>query len=217
MVGAVIVAFVVALGAEQGPPPVLRAGVSVEMAGSRNAVAVREADGAEAVVVAVTANGSVYLGTAPVVASELPKKMASVGLGAGRVFVKCDTRAKYVDVAKALGAVRKAGVQRIVLLTDQKDSRDTTASPVPPKGLEVAEGTDAPTTAAGGVVEVTVTGPGEEGRVEALLRKQRAGTANAVLRFDPQLPYGEVVRVVDACRGMGAKVFLVTATAPEVR
>ena len=155
--------------------PVLRAGVSVEMATTQHAVAVPQADEEDALVVAVTAKGRVYLGVTSLSPAELPAKVR----GGKQVYIKADSRAPYAEVARVLEALRQAGFAAPLLLTGQKDTPEP-GRPLPPRGLEVHLAPGAETAA----VEVRV---------------RAAGSA----------AYGDVVRVIDACRGAGASVLLV--------
>lgn len=154
--------------------PVLRAGVSVELAGTQHAVAMPQADEEDAQVVAVTIKGKVYLGVTPLSPAELPAKVR----GGKPVYLKADARASYSVVAAVLHALRQAGFSTVSLLTAQQESPQP-GHPVPPKGLAVRL---APAAGAA-AVEVHVRPAGS--------------TA-----------YGDVVRVIDACRGAGAGVLL---------
>jgi len=66
-------------------PPALRAGVSVEMAATSHASPMPEADREDAVVVAVTAKGTVYYGITPVSPAELGRRSEEVCRGRGSI------------------------------------------------------------------------------------------------------------------------------------
>lgn len=103
--------------------PMLQKGVSVDMAKATNPREMREADQDDAVVVAVTRDGRIYLGS-----DQLPKERLSEriqDLLAAKVdktvYVKSDRRAKYGGVVDVVDIVRSAGVDTLGLLTDKVD------------------------------------------------------------------------------------------------
>src|ERR1035438_8269151 len=117
--------------------PALRKGVSVQMPVTTSALAMPDADLADALVVAVTFGGSVYLEVVKVTPAQLSGDLKSriTAHPGKRVYLKGDTRTPYSTVAEVLEALRTAGVNAPILLTSQHDS--TSASYVPPMGLEV--------------------------------------------------------------------------------
>src|ERR1017187_9856407 len=117
--------------------PALRKGVSVQMPVTRNAAAMPDADLADALVVAVTFAGNVYLEVAKVTPAQLSGEVKTLLTAHPdkRVYLKGDARTPYSTVAEVLEALRTAGVKAPILLTSQHDS--TNASYVPPMGLEV--------------------------------------------------------------------------------
>lgn len=123
--------------AQQATP--LQRGVSVQMAVSRNAVAVPDADTASAVVVALTADGASYLGGDPVPVADLADRVRS--LVAPRtdktLYIKADARVPYSRLVEIIDAVQTSGVAGVTLLTAQQDAADQGKRPVPPKGLEM--------------------------------------------------------------------------------
>ncbi len=112
--------------------PMLQKGVSVDMAKVNNAQDMQEADKDDAIIVAVTRDGHLFLGSTQVGLSEVTTKVKD--LLANRldktVFVRSDQRAKYGDVVKAVDEVRSAGVDKIGLLTEK--NRSKTGAPAPP-------------------------------------------------------------------------------------
>jgi biopolymer transport protein ExbD len=112
--------------------PMLQKGVSVDMAKVNNAQDMQDADKDDAIIVAVTRDGHLYLGSTQVGLSEITTKVKD--LLANRldktVFVRSDQRAKYGDVVKAVDEVRSAGVDKIGLLTEK--NRGKTGAPAPP-------------------------------------------------------------------------------------
>src|SRR5580698_9606943 len=114
--------------------PMLQKGVSVDMAKVNNAQDMQDADKDDAIIVAVTRDGHLFLGSTQVGLSEVTSKVKD--LLANRldktVFVRSDQRAKYGDVVKAVDEVRSAGVENLGLLTEKPQSNKT--APPPPAG-----------------------------------------------------------------------------------
>lgn len=154
--------------------PVLRAGVSVEMAATQHAGTMLQADEEDAVVVAVTAKGRVYLGVTPLSPAELPAKVR----GGKQVYLKADARASYSAVSAVLDALRQAGHATASLLTAQTDTPQP-AGPLPPKGLEVrlAPGPEA----AAVEVRVTAAGTASYGEVVRVADACRGAGASVLL------------------------------------
>lgn len=212
--------------APQAPP--LQKGVSVEMAPTRHALAMPGADRPGAWIVAVTARGSVYFGVDPVSPGELREKVkaALAGHTGTSLYLKGDARVPYGSVRTVLAAAREAGIEAPNLLTSQRDSPEP-GYPVPPKGLGVLIGRSVPAASESIVIQAL---PGEQqlalsvnherASLETLptkLAKLLAGGNRklVVLKADEGLKYGDVVRVIDACRSAGAKVFLAEAGLPS--
>jgi biopolymer transport protein ExbD len=109
------------------------------MVGSRNAVAVPAADTASALVVALTADGTSYLGGDPMPVAALAERVR--GIVATRsdktLYIKADARVPYSRLVEIIDAVQTSGVAGVTLLTAQQDAADQGQRPVPPKGLEM--------------------------------------------------------------------------------
>jgi biopolymer transport protein ExbD len=114
--------------------PMLQKGVSVDMAKADNARDLQDADKDDAIIIAVTHDGNLYLGSSKIQLSEITGKVKD--LIANRldktVFVRSDSRAKYGDVVKAVDEVRSAGVDHLGLLTEKIRGKGTAAPPPPP-------------------------------------------------------------------------------------
>ena len=114
--------------------PMLQKGVSVDMVQVNNAREMQAADQDDAVIVAVTRDGGIFLGSSQVRKEDITSKVRD--LLANRldktVFVKSDARAKYGDVVAVVDEVRAAGVDQLGLLTEKK--RERTPAPPPPGG-----------------------------------------------------------------------------------
>ena len=133
-----LVAGMSAVGAAQQAVPLQR-GVSVQMAASRNAVAVPAADTANALVVALTADGTSYLNAEPVPASNLADRVRSIVSTRSdkTLYIKADARVPYSRLVEIIDAVQTSGITGVTFLTAQQDAADQGQRPVPPKGLEM--------------------------------------------------------------------------------
>ena len=74
----------------------------------------------DAVIVTVTRDGNIFLGTGQVRLRDLSYEIRTRMNEAveSKVYIKADARSKYADVAAVLEAVRLAQVQDIALLTE---------------------------------------------------------------------------------------------------
>jgi biopolymer transport protein ExbD/biopolymer transport protein TolR len=97
--------------------------VSVDMAKVDNPTAMPDADKEDAIVVAITRDGSVYLGQNKVATTELgPMVREKIGDKPDKaIFVRADARAQYRAVEDAIDAVRTAGVEDVGLLTEKRE------------------------------------------------------------------------------------------------
>ena len=119
--------------------PMLQKTFSVNMAKTQNPIDMKDADKDDAVVLAVTRDGNVFLGTSPIALDEITQKtkdMISSKLDK-TVYVKSDASAKYGDVVKVINDVRAAGVDSLGLLTEKLSK--TGAIP-PPAAADVDAG-----------------------------------------------------------------------------
>jgi biopolymer transport protein ExbD len=105
--------------------PMLQKGVSVDLARVQNSRSMADADKEDAVVLAVTRDGKVYLGSSPIrideITSTVKERLASKL--DKTVYVKSDARAKYGDVVSVIDDVRAAGVDALGLLTEKVERR----------------------------------------------------------------------------------------------
>jgi biopolymer transport protein ExbD/biopolymer transport protein TolR len=124
--------------AQSGVVPLQR-GVSVQQPVTSNAVAVPNADKQDALVVALTADGSVYLAgnrlSAPALADRLRSILST--RNEKTLYIKADARVPYAHLVEVIDAVWKSGIEGLTLLTAQRDASDQGSRPVPPKGLEL--------------------------------------------------------------------------------
>jgi biopolymer transport protein ExbD len=100
--------------------PMLSKGVSVDLVKTMNPQAMADADKEDAVLVAVTRNGDVFLGKGKTTAADLPGKVKDLLTSKlnKTVYVKADSRARYEKIVDVVDNLRAAGVDNIGLLTD---------------------------------------------------------------------------------------------------
>jgi biopolymer transport protein TolR len=106
--------------------PMLQNKVNVDLAKTDNPTAMPDADKEDAIVVAVTRDGTVYLGQDKVNPAELGAKITDKLNGKSKeIYVRADARAKYLDVENAIDDVRSAGIESVGLLTEKRQGPDT--------------------------------------------------------------------------------------------
>ncbi len=116
--------------------PMLTKGVSVDMAKAENTEKMEDANKDDAVIVAVTSDGTLYLqdtnGNSKVSLDDITNNVKTdiANRADKTVFVRSDARAHYGVVVKAVDAVRSAGVDNIGLLTEKLPP--SSSSPPPP-------------------------------------------------------------------------------------
>ena len=128
-----------AVSAQSGVSIPLQRGVSVQLAVTSNAVAVPNADQPDALVVALTADGSIYLRANPVATPDLADRVKSI-LSTRKdktLYIKADARVPYARLVEVIDALQKSGVEGLTLLTAQQDAADQGNRLVPPKGLQM--------------------------------------------------------------------------------
>jgi len=103
--------------------PMLQNKVAVDMAKVDNPTPMPDADKEDAIVVAITRDGGVFLGQNKVAISELGglvrDKLADTP--GKEIFVRADARAQFRAVEDAIDAVRTAGVDEVGLLTNKRE------------------------------------------------------------------------------------------------
>ena len=113
--------------------PMLQKGVSVDMSKTNNPREMQDADKEDAVVIGITRDSKVYLGSDPIAPADLgPKVRDKIDKKTDKtVYVKADARAKYGVVVDVVDNVRTAGVDNLGLLTEQnKGGPRSPATPV---------------------------------------------------------------------------------------
>jgi len=113
--------------------PMLQKGVSVDMANVNNPRDMKDADKDDAIIVAVTRDGKLFLGNTAINKEDITgqiKDRISARIDK-TVYVKSDARAKYGDVVAVVDEIRSAGVDQLGLLTE-KNQKGREAPPPPP-------------------------------------------------------------------------------------
>jgi biopolymer transport protein ExbD/biopolymer transport protein TolR len=103
--------------------PMLQNKVAVDMARVDNATNMPDADKEDAIVVAVTRDGGVFLGQNKTSIDQLGVQVREklADKPGKTIFIRADARAQYLAVENAIDAVRTAGVDDVGLLTQRKE------------------------------------------------------------------------------------------------
>ena len=117
--------------------PMLTKGTSVDLVRTHNDIAMQAADKEDAVLIAVTRNGGIFLspGNLKVTSDQITEKVRDLLTNKTdkMVYIKADMRAKYSSVEDVVDNVRAAGVDQIGLITEAiPDSHKQ--QPTPPAG-----------------------------------------------------------------------------------
>jgi biopolymer transport protein ExbD/biopolymer transport protein TolR len=104
--------------------PMLQNKVQVDMAKVDNPTAMPDADKEDAIVVAITRDGGVFLGQDKVAVTELGSRVREklADKPGKTIFVRADARAQFRAVEDAIDAVRTAGVEEVGLLTQKREA-----------------------------------------------------------------------------------------------
>ncbi|GAC1701535.1 MAG: protein TolR [Candidatus Acidiferrum sp.] len=114
--------------------PMLTKDLPVTLAQTDNASEMKAADKDDAVVVAITRDGDIYLGNTRTSKEDLTGQIQdrlSNRLDK-MVYIKSDARAKYGAVVAIVDEVRSAGVDQLGLLTQRIEKNTTPTTPPPP-------------------------------------------------------------------------------------
>ena len=102
--------------------PMLTKGVSVDLVRTKNPITMQAADKEDAVLIAVTRDGKVWLspGNLKTTADQLPEKVKDLLTNRldKMVYIKSDARARYQVVEEVVDNLRAAGVDQIGLITE---------------------------------------------------------------------------------------------------
>src|SRR5215472_8068887 len=101
--------------------PMLQKGVSVDMASVADPREMQDADKDDAIIVAVTRDGTLYLGNTKISKEDITGQIKDriANKLDKTVYVKSDARAKYGDVVAVVDEIRSAGVDSLGLLTEK--------------------------------------------------------------------------------------------------
>jgi len=103
--------------------PMLSKGVAVTMVKTKNPIKMQEADKEDAVLIAVTRDGKVFLspGNSLVQSDQLGGKVKDLQQSRSdkTVYLKADARAKFSSVTDVIDNLRTAGVDTLGLLTEE--------------------------------------------------------------------------------------------------
>jgi biopolymer transport protein ExbD len=104
--------------------PMLSKGQNVTLVKTHNPIKMQEADREDAVLVAITRDGRVYISpgnslTAPEQLGPKVKDLQQARAGDKTVYIKADARARFASVTDVIDNLRTAGVDQVGLLTEQ--------------------------------------------------------------------------------------------------
>ena len=115
--------------------PMLQKTLQVDLAPVNNPRDMKDADKDDAIVVAVTRDGSLYMGNTKVTKEDITGQVKDriANKLDKTVYVKSDARAKYGDVVAVVDEIRSAGVDQLGLLTEkaQTGSSNKPQAPAP--------------------------------------------------------------------------------------
>ena len=103
--------------------PMLQNKVQIDMAKVDNPTSMPDADKEDAIVVAITRDGGVFLGQNKIATSELGAQVQEkLSTTPGKtIYIRADARAQFRAVEDAIDAVRTAGIDDVGLLTQKKE------------------------------------------------------------------------------------------------
>jgi len=109
--------------------PMLTKGVQVDLVKTKNPIAMADADKEDAVLVSVSRNGDVFLGSTKTTADALPGKVKDLLTNkiSKITYLKCDQRSRYERVVEVVDNLRAAGVDQVGLLTESMEKGSTKA------------------------------------------------------------------------------------------
>ena len=104
--------------------PMLNNKVNVDLPKADAAVVMEDANKEDAVIVAVTRDGKIFLGGDQVQPDDMGAKVAAKieNKNSKEVYLRADNRAKYGKVMDAVDGIRTAGVSQLGLLTEKRDN-----------------------------------------------------------------------------------------------
>lgn len=115
--------------------PMLSKGVSVDLVKTKNPIAMANADKEDAVLIAVTRDGRVYMNTTQMTTDAIVPKVKDMLTNRldKTVYIKSDSRARFERVVEVVDNIRTAGVDNIGLLTEQIQAQGQGGAPTEEK------------------------------------------------------------------------------------
>lgn len=112
--------------------PMLQKGISVDLAQTNSPREMQDEEKEDAIVVGVTRDSKVYLGSDQVAPADLgPKIRDKVDKRTDKtVYIRADARAKYGVVVDAIDNIRTAGVDQLGLITEQRQALGPAATKI---------------------------------------------------------------------------------------
>jgi biopolymer transport protein ExbD len=211
-----VASAVLVVARPSGQAPSMREGISVELASTINAIAFPAADEADAWIIAVTADGSLYFGVKPETPEQLQQEMKITPRRRdARLYIKADARAPFSAVKQALHAAHEDLFETAVLLTQQPRNEPSPAV-LPPQGLEIHL---ALPSASSAVVQLEDSGSATPrlkvndqdtpwSGLQSALSQAWGGQkrTTVVIEADGGLPSAPVIRVIDVSHSSSANV-----------
>lgn len=111
--------------------PMISVGAPVEMARVNRPIDMPNAQRDDAVVVAISSDGAIFLGNTKIGLDEICPRVSDrlAGRMDKTVFIKSDARAKYSELVKVVDEIRSAGVEDVGLLTEKSNASRSSAAP----------------------------------------------------------------------------------------
>ncbi len=108
--------------------PMLSKGQNVTLVKARNPISMKDADREDAILIAITRDGKVFLspGNVQTVPDQLSGKVKDLQQNRQdkTVYIKADARARFASVTDVIDNLRTAGVDQLGLLTEQIEDKN---------------------------------------------------------------------------------------------
>src|SRR5258708_40015729 len=118
--------------------PMLSKGISVDLVKPKNPIAMQAADKDDAILISVTKDGKVYLGSDPFNSlTDLGAKVKDrlTGKLDKTIYLKSDSRARFERVVEVIDNLRAFGVDQLGLLTDSMHKEKAASVAPAPAGV----------------------------------------------------------------------------------
>ena len=114
--------------------PMLQHGFAVNLASIPHPEDMPNADRDDAIIVAVTRDGAIYIGTTKTTEEDLTTTIRDKVSNRPdkTIYIKSDGRAHYGDVTKVVDDIRSAGVDKVGLMTERVTRREGAPPPAAP-------------------------------------------------------------------------------------